>query len=148
MKREINGRVYDTAAATVIVSYGSDSTHVHRTTSLYQSRDGEFFIVEEQEVHGVDRALLIPMTSAMACEWLKNHGNKELAQSLFNREPETPDLELDSTLKQRVRTAAAVAGLTDRQWIIHAINAALDVSLAHHARSAVNEQITDAGVGS
>lgn len=83
MKREIEGRVYDTTLATLVASHMSSSTHIHRATSLYRAPDGSFFLVEEREAHGVDGALLTPLTGAMAREWLEEHGKAELAATLF-----------------------------------------------------------------
>lgn len=83
MKREIDGRVYDTTLATLVASHGSSSTHTHRAMSLYQSPEGDFFLVEEREVHGVDGALLTPFTESMAHEWLTEHGRGDVLSKLF-----------------------------------------------------------------
>lgn len=83
MKREIEGRVYDTNSATLIASHAGGSTHIHRVISLYCSSDGDYFLLEEREVHGVDGAILTPCTDSMAREWLEEHGNAELASKLL-----------------------------------------------------------------
>ena len=83
MKREIEGRVYDTSTATFVASHKGGSTHMHRAASLYRSPEGDYFLVDEREVHGVDGALLTPFTAAMAREWLEEHGQADLASTLF-----------------------------------------------------------------
>lgn len=83
MKREIEGRIFDTASATLVASHMNSSTHIHRAVTLYRTPDGGFFLVEEREVHGVDGALLTPMTDAMARDWLEEHGKAGLASELF-----------------------------------------------------------------
>ena len=54
MKREINGRIYDTGRGEVIASHGSGSPPLPGISTLYRSGEGLYFIVEEQEAHGVD----------------------------------------------------------------------------------------------
>lgn len=83
MKREIDGRVFDTTQATLVASDMSSSTHVHRAVSLYRSADGHYFLVEEREIHGIDGALLTPFSESMAREWLTEHGKGEIASELF-----------------------------------------------------------------
>lgn len=126
MKREIDGNIYDTADAKVIASYEKGSTHVHRMSSLYRSGDGRYFLVEEQEIHGVDGALLTPLTETMAREWLENHGKADLAGSLFRNGRIFLRIEIDSSLLQRIDAAAATEGVSEQAWVLNAINAALD----------------------
>jgi hypothetical protein len=57
MKREIDGCIYD-GRAKVIAFHDSGTSHIHRISSLYRSAHGRYFVGEEQEVHGVDGALL------------------------------------------------------------------------------------------
>lgn len=125
MKREIDGHIYDTADAKVIASYEKGSTHVHRMSSLYRSGEGRYFVVEEQEIHGVDGALLTPLTETMAREWLENHGNADLAGSLFRNGRIFLRIEIDSGLLQRIDAAAAAANVSEQAWVIGAIRAAL-----------------------
>jgi hypothetical protein len=124
LKREIDGRVYDTADAKVIASYEKGSTHVHRMSSLYRSGDGQYFVVEEQEIHGLDGALLTPLTDAMAREWLENHGKADLAGSLSRNGRIFLRLEIDSGLLQRIDAAAEAAGLSEQAWVLSTIHAA------------------------
>jgi hypothetical protein len=136
VKREIDGNIYDTADAKVIASYEKGSTHVHRMSSLYRSGDGRYFLVEEQEIHGVDGAMLTPLTETMAREWLENHGKADLAGSLFRNgriflrieidSSLLQRIEIDSSLLQRIDAAAATAGVSEQAWVLNAINAALD----------------------
>lgn len=125
MKREIDGHVYDTADARVIASSETGSTHVHRVSSLYRSGEGRYFLVEEQEIHGVDGALLTPLSDAMAREWLEKHGKADLAGSLFRNGRIFLRLEIDSGLLQRIDAAAEAAGLSEQAWVLSAIHAAL-----------------------
>lgn len=83
MKREIDGKVYDTELATLVASHGRSSTHIHRAASLYRTPEGGYFLVDEREAHGIDAAALTPFTDAMAREWLEEHGKLELASKLF-----------------------------------------------------------------
>jgi hypothetical protein len=126
VKREIDGNIYDTADAKVIASYEKGSTHAHRMSSLYRSGDGRYFLVEEQEIHGVDGALLTPLTETMAREWLENHGKADLAGSLFRNGRIFLRIEIDSSLLQRIDAAAATEGVSEQAWVLNAINAALD----------------------
>jgi hypothetical protein len=125
MKRQIDGIVYDTAHAKVIASHETGSTHVHRTSSLYRSAEGRYFVVEEQEVHGVDGALLIPLTDAMAREWLEKHGKPDIAGSLFRNGRIFLRIEIDSDLLLRIDAAAAAGGVSEQAWVIDAIRSAL-----------------------
>jgi hypothetical protein len=136
MKREIDGKMYDTADAKVIASYEKGSTHVHRTSSLYRSNDGRYFLVEEQEIHGVDGALLTPLTETAAREWLERHGKADLAGSLFRNGRIFLRIEIDSGLLQRIDAAAEAAGVSEQAWVIGAINAALDSKTCAQTESA------------
>ena len=125
MKREIDGCVYDTASAEVIASHESGTTHIHRMSSLYLSAEGRYFVVEEQEIHGVDGALLTPLTDAMAREWLEKHGKAGLAGSLFKNGAFFLRVEIDADLLCQIDCAAEAAGLSEQAWVLAAINAAL-----------------------
>ena len=125
MKREIDGHIYDTADARVIASYEKGSTHVRRLSSLYRSEDGRYFVVEEQETHGVDGALLTPLAEATAQEWLESHGKADLAGSLFKSGRMFLRIEIDKDLLQRIDAAAEAAGQSEQDWIIGAISGAL-----------------------
>lgn len=125
MKREIDGNVYNTGDATVIASHETGSTHVHRMISLYRSRDGRYFIVEEREIHGVDGALLTPLTETMARDWLEKHGKAELARSLFKNGRIFLTIEVDSGVFRRIAAAAEAAGVSEQAWVLNAIHAAL-----------------------
>ena len=125
MKREIDGYVYDTADARVIASYETSSTHVRRLSSLYRSGEGRYFIVEEQETHGVDGALLTPLTDATAQEWLESHGKADLAGSLFKNGRIFLRIEIDSGLLHQIDAAAEAAGQSEQDWVVGAIRGAL-----------------------
>jgi hypothetical protein len=128
MKREIEGIIYDTAHARVIASHEAGSTHVHRMSSLYRSAEGRYFVVEEKEVHGVDGALLTPLTDSMARLWLDNHGKAEIARGLFKNGRIFLRIELDSALLGRIDAAAEVLGLSEQAWILAAIERELAAS--------------------
>jgi hypothetical protein len=132
--------IYDTALAKVIASHESGSTHVHRISSLYRSAEGRYFVVEEQEAHGVDGPLLTPLTDAMAREWLEKHGKTDLASSLFRNGRIFFRLEIDSD------AAAAAAGVSDQEWMLAAIKAALATIPETNAGSMAGEQRRDLGV--
>lgn len=121
MKRKIDGVVYDTADARVIASHETGSTHVHRLTTLYRSAEGRYFLVEEQEAHGVDGALLTPLTDAMAREWLKQHGRSEQAGSVSRNGRIYLRIEIDAELLNRIDAAAATAGTSEQAWVVAAI---------------------------
>lgn len=125
VQRTIDGCVYDTDQATVIASHESGTTHVRRLSSLYRSATGQFFVVEEQQAHGVDGALLTPLSDATARRWLENHGKAETARSLFKNGRIFLRIELDSALLGRMDAAAEAAGLSDQAWILAAIVSAL-----------------------
>lgn len=125
MKREIGGCSYDTADAEVIASHETGSTHIHRMTSLYRSAAGRYFLVEEQEVHGIDGALLTPLTDVMAREWLEKHGKASLAGALFNDGGLFLRVEIDAERLCQIDAAAQAAGLTEQEWVLAAISAAL-----------------------
>ena len=125
MKREIGGCIYDTADAEVIASHETGSTHIHRMTSLYRSTDGRYFLVEEQEIHGIDGALLTPLTDTMAREWLEKHGKAPLAGALFSAGGLFLRVEIDAERLCQIDAAAQAAGLTEQEWVLAAISAAL-----------------------
>lgn len=125
MRREISGCTYDTADAEVIASHETGSTHIHRMTSLYRSADGRYFVVEEQEIHGIDGALLTPLTDAMAREWLEKHGKASLAGALFSNGGLFLRIELDAERLCQIDASAQAAGLTEQEWVLAAISAAL-----------------------
>ncbi|MFO1153918.1 MAG: hypothetical protein U1E42_09700 [Rhodospirillales bacterium] len=125
MKREINGHVYDTADAKIIASHERGSTHIHRLSSLYRSPQGRYFVVEEREIHGVDGALVTPLTDAMAREWLENHGKADLAGSLFRNGRIYLRIEIDAALLQRIDAATAAEGVSEQTWVLRAIETAL-----------------------
>ncbi|MBL8667329.1 MAG: hypothetical protein JNM48_07705 [Rhodospirillales bacterium] len=122
MKREIDGHIYDTGRAEVIASHESGTTHIHRISTLYRSGDGRYFIVEEQEAHGIDGALLTPLSEAMAREWLENHGRVALAGSLFRSTGFLLRIEVDAELLCRIDCAAEAAGLAQQAWVLAAIH--------------------------
>lgn len=126
MKRTIEGHTYDTALATVIASHSSDSTHVHRVNTLYRSAEGQYFLVEEKEAHGVDGALLTPMTDPMARTWLENHAKADVAGELFKKGRIFLRVEIDGDLLHRIDDAAAEKGLSEQDWVVEAIQAVLD----------------------
>ncbi|MFO1155404.1 MAG: hypothetical protein U1E43_00885 [Rhodospirillales bacterium] len=125
MKREIGECIYDTAEAEVIASHETGSTHIHRMTSLYRSTGGRYFLVEEQEVHGIDGALLTPLSDAMAREWLEKHGKASLASALFSAGGLFLRIEIDADRLCQIDAAAQAAGLTEQEWVLGAIGAAL-----------------------
>lgn len=126
MRREIDGQTYDTADARVIASHEAGSTHVHRMSSLYRSNDGRYFIVEEREIHGVDGALLTPLTEPMARDWLEKHGKADLAGSLFKNGRIFLTIEVDSGLFRRIAAAAEDAGVSEQAWVVSVATATLD----------------------
>ena len=125
MKREIDGYVYDTADARVIASYETGSTHVRRMSSLYRSVEGRYFIVAEQETHGLDGVLLTPLTEATAQEWLESHGKADLAGSLFKSGRIFLRIEIDSDMLRRIDAAAEAAGQSEQDWVVSTIKGAL-----------------------
>ncbi len=125
MRQEIEGVVYDTASAALIGSHEVDSTHVRRVTALYRSEQGRYFIVEEHETHGLDGALLLPFTDAMAREWLLAHGKAAAAPGLFEGVPVSVTVDLDGALVARLDHAAQAAGLSRQDWLSAAIAKAL-----------------------
>lgn len=146
MKREIDGYVYDTAEAWVIASHETASTHVHRASTLYRSRDRRYFLVEEREIHGVDGALLTPLSDTMAREWLEKHGKGELARSLFTNGRIFLRVEIDSDLLRRIDAAAAAAGVSEQAWVIAAIRAALGEETVGKTVSPAGEGVRGSGV--
>lgn len=125
MKREIDGHVYDTAEARVIASYETGSTHVRRLSSLYRSVEGRYFVVEEQEAHGVDGVRLTPLTEATAQEWLESHGKADLAGSLFKNGRIFLRIQIDSDMLRRIDAAAEAAGQSEQDWVVATIKGAL-----------------------
>lgn len=125
MRREIGGCTYDTADAEVIASHATGSTHIHRVTSLYRSADGRYFLVEEQESQGIDGALLTPLADAMARDWLEKHGKAPLAGALFSDGGLFLRIEIDAERLYQVDAAAQAAGLSEQEWVLAAISAAL-----------------------
>lgn len=128
MRREIDGRVYDTTLAMLVASQEKSSTHIHRATSLYRSADGDFFTVEEREVHGVDSAMLTPLSPEMAREWLEEHGKTNIALSEFEDGKVSVSLELGASLKKRIAADARARGISEEGWMIAALEAALTVA--------------------
>ena len=125
MKREIEGKTYDTATGTRLASHETDTTHHRRVTTLYQTPKGGFFIVEERESYGQDGALLIPLTDDMALQWLETRGKKELAEALFGDKAATIAIEIDRHLLHEIDAAAETAGKTRKQWLTAAIETAI-----------------------
>ncbi len=117
MKREIDGRLYDTIDATLVASQSSASTHIHRAASLYRSPEGHFFLVDEREVHGVDGALLTPLTDEMARAWLDEHGRADLSTDLFGGDDVAVTVHLHPALYRRIETAAKSVGALPADWI-------------------------------
>ena len=125
MKREIDGRVYDTTLAMLIASHEKASTHVHRAISLYRSVDGDFFVVEERDAHGVDSVVLTPLSAEMAREWLDEHGKTDMALAQFGNREVTITLSLDQALSNQIAEAAKARGTSKRDWIIDVLKSAL-----------------------
>jgi hypothetical protein len=128
MKREIEGRVYDTTLAMLVASQEKTSTHIHRATSLYRSVDGDFFVVEEREAHGVDSELLTPLTEEMAEKWLQEHGKGKIALSRFGDGKVPVTLQLDTALKQRIAADARAKGISDDEWMMSALESVLQAA--------------------
>jgi hypothetical protein len=125
MRRDIEGKTYDTARATPLASHEVDTTHHRRVATLYQTPEGAFFVVEEQESYGQDGALLIPFTDDMTLQWLETRGKKELAEALFADRAATIAIEIDRHLLHEIDAAAEAAGKTRKQWLTSAIEAAI-----------------------
>jgi hypothetical protein len=125
MKRDIDGKTYDTAAARLIASHEVDTTHTRRVTALYRSAGGDFFLVEEHETHGQDGALLLPFTDDMALKWLETRGKRDIAEELFRDKPATVVIEIDRRMLRAVTATAETAGQSRDQWVTAAIEAAL-----------------------
>ncbi|MGF1641656.1 MAG: hypothetical protein ACFCUO_11970 [Rhodospirillales bacterium] len=125
MRRDIDGNSYDTATATRLTSHETDTTHHRRVTTLYQTPDGGYFIVEEQESYGQDGALLIPLTDDMTLQWLEARGKRDLAESLFGDRAATIAIEIDRHLLHEIDDAAKAAGKTRQAWLTEAIEAAI-----------------------
>ena len=125
MRRDIEGKTYDTATGTRLASHETDTTHHRRVTTLYQTPKGDFFIVEEQESYGQDGVLLIPLTDDMALQWLETRGKKELAEALFGDQAATIAIDIDRHLLHEIDDAAKAAGKTRKQWLTTAIEASL-----------------------
>lgn len=125
MKRDIDGKTYNTETARLIASHEVDTTHTRRVTSLYRSMTGEFFLVEEHETHGQDGALLLPFTDDMALKWLETRGKQDIAEELFRDKPATLVIEVDRHMLRVVDEAAAASGRTRADWLTAAIEAAL-----------------------
>jgi hypothetical protein len=125
MKRDIDGKTYDTAAARLIASHEVDTTHTRRVTALYRSAGGDFFLVEEHETHGQDGALLLPFTDDMALKWLETRGKRDIAEELFRDKPATVVIEIDRHMLRAVTETAEAAGRSRDEWVTAAIEAAL-----------------------
>jgi hypothetical protein len=125
MRRKIEGKTYDTARATRLASHEVDTTHHRRVATLYQTSEGAFFVVEEQESYGQDGALLIPFTDDMTLQWLETRGKKELAEALFADRAATIAIEIDRHLLHEIDDAASASGKTRKQWLASAIEAAI-----------------------
>lgn len=139
MKREIDGYVYDTSDARVIASHEKGTTHTRRLSSLYRSGEGRYFVVEEQEVYGVDGAQLTPLTEARAQEWLETHGKADIASSLFKTGRIFLRVEIDKDLLWRIDAAAEAAGQSEQAWVVDAINGALANAAAPLASTSPDE---------
>lgn len=125
MKRDIDGKTYDTAAARLIASHEVDTTHTRRVTALYRSSDRDFFLVEEHETHGQDGALLLPFTDDMALKWLETRGKRDIAEELFRDKPATVVIEIDRHMLRVINETAEAAGRSRDEWVTAAIEAAL-----------------------
>ena len=125
MKRDIDGKTYDTEAARLIASHEVDTTHTRRVTALYRSRAREFFLVEEHETHGQDGALLMPFTDDMALKWLETRGKRDIAEELFRDKPASVVIEVDRHLLRVIDNTAAAAGRSRADWLTATIEAAL-----------------------
>ncbi len=125
MKRDIDGRNYDTDGARLIASHEVDTTHTRRVTALYRSPAGDFFLVEEHETYGQDGALLLPFTDDMALKWLETRGKRDVAEELFGDRPATLVIEVDRHVLRIIDETAAVAGRTRNDWLTATIEAAL-----------------------
>ena len=129
MQREIDGRLYDTAQATVVASNERTGTHIHRARTLYRSTDGAYFVVEEHEIYGVDGALMTALSDAMARQWLEEHGKADLAQSLFEDHDTPMTLTIGGALRQRVGLSARAAGMSENVWALSVLEAAAESAL-------------------
>ncbi len=125
MKRDIDGKIYDTGDARLIASHEVDTTHTRRVTSLYRSPPGDFFLVEEHETHGQDGALLLPFTDDMALKWLETRGKRDIAEELFRDKPATVVIEVDRHMLRTIDEAAGAAGQSRNEWLTAAIESAL-----------------------
>lgn len=125
MKRDIDGKTYDTETARLIASHEVDTTHTRRLTSLYRSPTGEFFLVEEHEAHGQDGALLLPFTDDMALKWLETRGKRDIAEELFRDKPATVVIEVDRHMLRVIDQTAAAAGRSRTEWLTATIEGAI-----------------------
>ena len=125
MRRDVDGVVYDTTLAIVIASHQSNTTHVHRSTSLFCSSEGRYFLVEEKEAHGVESVQFMPLSDSMAQAWLENHGRSDVASALSKDGRIYLRVELDTALFSDIDAAAKAAGLSYQAWITNVLKTTL-----------------------
>ena len=83
MKKDIQGERYDTETAVPIASHEHDTTHVRRVDTLYRTDTGAYFLLEEQEAHGVPSATIVPLDAVAARAWLVGHGKGAIAEAMM-----------------------------------------------------------------
>lgn len=96
MKKIINGRLYDTETAEMLVDYSNHFSYRnfrYLEETLYQKSTGEYFLhgfggpmtvyAEKLENGAISGQAIIPMTEAEAREWTETHASADQYIAIF-----------------------------------------------------------------
>lgn len=136
MKKIINGRSYDTETAREVASWGNaggwnDFAHLEET--LYQKKNGEFFLFGEggpMTKYAVSTGQntwsggekIIPMSYDSARDWAEDHLDADDYETIFGEVPEddsrvTVTLSLSASAVETAKRAASQAGMNLSAYI-------------------------------
>lgn len=109
MKKIIDGKLYDSSTANLVVDIG--------TAQVYQKRTGEYFIMENNDI--------IRITAWALKQWARDRGMYDDIFGASSDRKETLLIELDSSLKNKLKTIAADTGRTMKDIVTSALETSL-----------------------
>jgi len=100
MRKIIDGTAYDTETAALIkTTHGHPEIAPEEVATLYQTRNGAFFLWSQYVTPSYDVAVgIFPLTDGKAQKWLEDHAN-ELVEQYFGEMPEGGAAERRLTLR-------------------------------------------------
>lgn len=109
MKKLIDGKLYDSSTASLVVDKGP--------TQIYQKRTGEYFMTENNDI--------IRITTWGLKQWARDHDMYDDIFGASSDRKETLLIELDSSLKGKLKMMAAETGRTMKDIVTNALETSL-----------------------